>query len=143
MQSEIRENYIFAKSTRIEKAIDLYVDEQAVNAQEITFRWGTHNGVIILPDDWFDFAGNGFLIATPPPDKLENPTYLFQIELFAPNTRRKKALFAIKQSQSPGQLEIVPVTSLNRETIFKDFWQTYETALEKGLYPEDTAWLRE
>ena len=110
----------------------LFDDEREENphAQSLKVTWNSSRGTVILPDDWHNFYGNAFSLEGPSPEIIPNPTYLFQIELFTTNRRRKKQLYFVERL-STGEFNIGVVDKQNQEEILQKFWATYHTAREK------------
>ena len=105
--------------------------EEVAHAQSVMVRWGAHKGNVIFPGDWFDFYGQQFRILVPKPQIIQNPTYLFQTEIFTLNSTSKVGLYAIQVKEEGDDFRLVQVDPSERDKWEASFWRpTYHKAIE-------------
>lgn len=100
--------------------------DEIARAESYMMRWGANAGVVVFPEDWFDFLGNNhILIEVPGLARLLSPIYLIKAELFTTSRVSKKLLYTIQQKPLKREFEIHEVNISNQTDIIQLFWETY------------------
>jgi len=126
----VSELQLWGAST-LKRQAGLRLREEVAHAQSVMIRWGAHKGNVIFPGDWFDFYGQQFRILVPKPQIIQNPTYLFQTEIFTLNSTSKVGLYAIQVKEEGDDFRLVQVDPSERDKWEASFWRpTYHKAIE-------------
>ncbi|MBN1200413.1 MAG: ATP-binding protein [Anaerolineae bacterium] len=101
-------------------------------AQSVNLRWGSNQGNVVFPGDWYDFHNNTIRVEVPVEIPLcPDPTFLIRTELYTLNSHNKVALYAISEKRaSSGEKshEITSVNSSNYDSVISRFKTTYDAS---------------
>ena len=103
-------------------------DEMAY-AQSVRARWGADRGSVILPEDWYDFHGNPFILEIPIPTGFSKFTYVFEARLFTANRRSVSSVYfvedVLENGRPTGQLKLVTSDQSRFPELAERYWDTW------------------
>ncbi len=100
--------------------------EEVPHANELMLRWGPQIGIVVFPDDWYDFGNLSMNLLVPSQHDIPNPTYLMQATLFTLNAVPRKSYYVV--TSSGDDFEMQELTS-DFGTVFEAFWSTYHKGI--------------